>query len=233
MGALWPGFFISFEGLDGAGKSTQVAALSGALRSDGRDVVSLRHGDSELGEMAGSFLLTHQAGHPLDPWAEALLFIASRVQLLRETILPALLDGRVVVVDRWADSTLAYQGGGRGLDPHALASLHRQALDDIWPDLTLFLDLPLQLAMRRRRAAQLPLDRIEQDPEDFHGAVERTFRDLMRDHPTRIVRIDAMQSASAVSHRIWDEVQGRLGDAGRVGDGDPEEVISGRGATMG
>src|SRR5476649_136439 len=115
MGARWPGCFISFEGLDGAGKSTQVAALGGALRADGRTSVSLRPSDTELGEMAQSFLLTHQLDKPLDPWAEALLFIASRAQLLRETILPALNDGDVVVVDRWADSTLAYQGGGRGL----------------------------------------------------------------------------------------------------------------------
>ena len=216
MSARWPGLFISFEGLDGAGKSTQVAALSGALRTDARDFVTVRPSDTELGEMAQSFLLTHQADTPLDPWAEAMLFIASRVQLLRETILPALEAGKVVVVDRWADSTLAYQGGGRGLDVDELRTLHRVAVDDVWPDVTVFLDLPLAVAMGRQRAAQLPLDRIEQAPEDFHAAVEGSFRSLIAGDPDRFLVVDAGKPASAVSREIWVQIEQRLGDAGRV-----------------
>ena len=227
MAAQWPGYFISFEGLDGAGKSTQVASLGGALRSDGRDFISLRPSDTELGEMAQSFLLTHQADMPLDPWAEAMLFIASRVQLFRETILPALEAGRVVVVDRWADSTLAYQGGGRGIDLDELRTLHRHAVDDVWPDATIFLDLPLHVAMGRQRAAQLPLDRIEQAPEDFHSAVEGTFRALVAAEPERFIAVDAGQPATVVARNIWERLRPRLGSAGTPLARDAAPVTSG------
>src|ERR1017187_5046347 len=113
----WRGFFISFEGLDGAGKSTQVASLAGALRQQGHDVVTVRPDESPLGEILHSFVLQHQRGPALEPWAEALLFIAERVQLLHETILPALRRGAVVIADRYADSTIASQARGRGVPP--------------------------------------------------------------------------------------------------------------------
>ncbi|GAC1336901.1 MAG: dTMP kinase [Candidatus Dormibacteria bacterium] len=225
VGSRWPGYFISFEGLDGAGKSTQVAALSAALRAAGRDAVSIRPSDTELGDMARSFLLQHQAGFPLEPWAEALLFIASRAQLLREIVLPALRAGQVVVVDRWADSTLAYQGGGRGLDLEALRALHRQVVDDVWPDLTIYLDLPLATAMHRQRAEQLPLDRIEQQPGEFHARVEATFRGIVQSEPQRIVSVDATGSAVGVSRSVWEVVRTRLQHASRTS---PEAVGSRR-----
>ncbi len=116
MGA-WRGFFISFEGLDGAGKSTQVASLAGALRQQGHDVVTVRPDETHLGEILHSFVLQHQRGPALEAWAEALLFTAERVQLLHENILPALRRGAVVIADRYANSTIAYQGGGRGIPP--------------------------------------------------------------------------------------------------------------------
>ncbi|MFN2451973.1 MAG: dTMP kinase [Candidatus Dormibacteria bacterium] len=210
MSSRWPGYFISFEGLDGAGKSTQVASLSAALRAAGHEATSVRPSDTELGDMARSFLLQHQADFPLDPWAEALLFVASRAQLLREVVLPALRRGQIVVVDRWADSTLAYQGGGRGLDLEALRALHRQAVDDVWPDLTVFLDLPLETAMHRQRAEQLPLDRIEQQPGEFHARVDAAFRSIVEREAARIVRVDATGSAVAVGRSVWEAVQRRL-----------------------
>lgn len=222
----WTGLFVSFEGLDGAGKSTQVAALGAALRAAHRPVISVRPSDTELGDMAHSFLLTHRADIPLDAWSEALLFIASRAQLLRETILPALHSGKVVVADRWADSTLAYQGGGRGLSLDALRSLHRDAVDDVWPDLTLYLDLPLRTAMQRQRAAQLPLDRFEQGPEAFHAAVEATFRSLVAAEPQRFVTVDASGPATAVSRVIWEAVCDRLGDRPAAQDRHSEAVAS-------
>lgn len=225
VGSRWPGYFISFEGLDGAGKSTQVAALSAALRAGGREAISIRPSDTALGDLARSFLLQHQAGFPLDPWAEALLFIASRAQLLREVVLPALRRGQVVVVDRWADSTLAYQGGGRGLNLEALRNLHRHAVDDVWPDLTIFLDLPLETAMRRQRAGQLPLDRIEQQPGEFHTRVEATFRAIVEREGERIVSVDATGSALAVSRSVWEAVLPRLLQQSRPS---PEAVGTGR-----
>src|SRR5580704_6854791 len=187
----WAGFFISFEGVDGAGKSTQVAALAAALRSDGHEVLTVREpGETAVGELIRSLLL-RPAPAPLDPWAEALLFVSARAQLLAETVLPALMRGGVVIADRYVDSTLAYQGGGRGLDRRSLRALHRAACGDVWPDLTLLLDLPPPAAERRRRAGQLPLDRMELSPEAFHAAVHRTFRELAEAEPERIVVVDA------------------------------------------
>jgi dTMP kinase len=210
----WAGFFISFEGVDGAGKSTQVAALAAALRSDGHEVVTVREpGETAVGELIRSLLL-RPAPAPLDPWAEALLFVSARAQLLAETVLPALMRGGVVIADRYVDSTLAYQGGGRGLDPRSLRTLHRAACGDVWPDLTLLLDLPPPAAESRRRAGQLPLDRMEISPESFHAAVHRTFRELAEAEPERIVVVDAERPAVVVSQRIWAVAAERLAEVG-------------------
>ena len=206
----WPGYFISLEGLDGAGKSTQVAALATALRADGANVVVVRPSDTGIGELVRGFLLQHQVDVPVDPWAEALLFIASRVQLLRETVIPALKEGAIVIADRYADSTLAYQGGGRGLDIELLRTLHRQACDDIWPDLTLLLELPRDEAARRQRAQELPIDRIEGEAERFHDRVAKTFDQLAISEPDRYVRISAAPAALAVSQEIIEAVRTRL-----------------------
>ncbi len=213
----WPGFFISFEGLDGAGKSTQVAALAAALRADGSEVIIVRPSDTGVGDLIRGFLLQHQVDVAVDPWAEALLFIASRVQLLRETILPALEKGHVVIADRYADSTLAYQGGGRGLDTTLLDQLHEQACGGVWPDLTLLLRLPRDEAARRQRAQELPIDRIESEAERFHRAVEATFERLAEEHPERIVPVDASPPALSVSHTITDLARKRLAERGGVG----------------
>jgi dTMP kinase len=199
--ARWPGFFISFEGLDGAGKSTQVASLAAALQ--GRfEVVTVRPDSTVLGEQLHTFVLQHQRGPAVEAWAEALLFNAERVQLLREVVLPALQRGATVIADRYADSTLAYQGGGRGLSIDALLRLHHDACGDVWPDLTFYLELPLRVAASRQHAQQLPLDRIEGAPEDFHTAVSQTFDDLARRNPERIVRIRADRPAALVAQEI-------------------------------
>jgi dTMP kinase len=149
----WPGFFISFEGLDGAGKSTQVASLAGSLRAKHYDVLTVRPNGTLLGEILHSFVLQHQRGPAVEPWAEALLFTAERVQLLHEVVVPALERGAVVIADRYVDSTLAYQGGGRGVPVDALLQLHSDACDDIWPDLTFYLEVSQTIA---GRSARLP-----------------------------------------------------------------------------
>jgi dTMP kinase len=205
-----PGFFVSFEGLDGAGKSTQVAALGAALRADGYDVLTVRPNDTPVGELISGVVLQHQLSASLQPWTEALLFNAGRVQLLAEVILPALDAGTVVIADRYADSTLAYQGGGRGLDPAALLRLHRDACDDVWPDLTVYLDLDHTIAVHRQHAQQLPLDRIEGAPSDFHARVHAAFDRLAAGDPTRIIRIDAGRPAVSVSQDVMRVVQERL-----------------------
>jgi dTMP kinase len=204
------GFFISFEGLDGAGKSTQVAALGAALRADGYDVVTVRPNDTPLGDLISGVVLQHQVAASLHPWSEALLFNAGRVQLLAEVIRPALATGTVVIADRYADSTLAYQGGGRGLEEEALLRLHRDCCDDLWPDLTVYLDLDYSVAVRRQHAQQLPLDRIEGAPDEFHDRVRATFDRLAAEHPERIVRVDSGRSAVAVSQDVTRVVRERL-----------------------
>jgi dTMP kinase len=210
MTQSWPGFFISFEGLDGAGKSTQVASLAGSLRAKHYDVLTVRPNGTLLGEILHSFVLQHQRGPAVEPWAEALLFTAERVQLLHEVIVPALQRGAVVVADRYVDSTLAYQGGGRGVPVDALLQLHSDACDDIWPDLTFYLEVSQSIAAERQRDQQLPLDRIEGASQDFHAAVQRTFNALAASYPERIVRIDAGRSAIDVSTDIGATAMARL-----------------------
>ncbi|HEV7679116.1 MAG TPA: dTMP kinase [Candidatus Dormibacteraeota bacterium] len=200
-----PGFFVSFEGVDGSGKSTQMAAAAAAIRHTAHvgDVVMVREpGDTALGELARAFLLQHQLVTPIDPWAEALVFMAARAQLLREVITPALERGAVVLTDRFVDSTLAYQGGGRGLPDSVLRAIHRETSGDLWPDLTVLLDLPLEVARARRHAQELPLDRMEATPEQFQWAVHDTFRRIAEAEPSRVRVVDASRSAVAVSEEV-------------------------------
>lgn len=204
------GYFISLEGLDGAGKSTQVAALAAWLRKQRLDVLTVRPNGTLLGELLHSFVLQHQRGPALEAWSEALLFFAERVQLLREVILPALDRGAVVIADRYTDSTLAYQGGGRGVPLDALMQLHREACNDLWPDLTLYLRIPIGIALARQHAQQLPLDRIEGAPQDFHAAVAATFEDIAEINPDRVTVIDATRAAVDVAQTIADTVAARL-----------------------
>ena len=204
------GFFVSVEGLDGAGKSTQVAALGAGLRAEGHRVLTVRPDDTPLGEMVSGAVLQHQPEGTLHPWTEALLFNAGRVQLLSDVVVPALLAGTIVIADRYADSTLAYQGGGRGVDIDALLRLHRDCCGDVWPDLTILLDVDRDVATRRQHAQQLPLDRIEGAGDDFHERVRQGFDRLASANPERIVRVDAGRPAVAVSRDVLAAVTARL-----------------------
>ena len=226
MTAPWPGFFVSFEGVDGSGKSTQIAAAAAALRTAGHgDVLAVREpGDTALGELARAFLLQHQVEAPIDPWAEALVFVAARAQLLQELVLPALRRGAVVLADRYADSTFAYQGGGRSLPIAALRRLHADACGDVWPDLTILLDLPLDVAAARRHAQELPLDRMESTPEQFQFAVHTTFRELAASEPRRIVTIDAARPAVAVSQDVLAAISARIAARRAAGNPAPPAV---------
>lgn len=212
------GFLVSFEGIDGSGKSTQMAAAAAALRTAGvSDIVTVREpGDTNLGELARAFLLQHQMVAPIDPWAEALAFMAARAQLLREVVLPALARGAVVLSDRFVDSTLAYQGAGRGLPEASLRTMHRLSCGDIWPDLTVLLDLPLEVARARRHAQELPLDRMEATPEQFQFAVHDAFRRLAAAEPQRISVVDAARPAVAVSEEVVALVSARLNEHSAV-----------------
>ncbi len=205
-----PGLFVSVEGIDGSGKSTQAARLAERLRAAGEPVRLVRDpGTTRLGERVRQLLLEPSGAGPEHPWAEVALFLAARVQLLGELVLPALERGETVVADRYIDSTLAYQGGGRGLDRGELLELHRLARADRLPDLTLLLDLSVEAA-RRRFAEHLPLDRMEAEPTPYHERVRRGYLELARAFPERIVVLAADAAPEAVTEACWEAVSGRL-----------------------
>lgn len=213
MASTWPGFFVSFEGIDGSGKSTQMASAAASLRKAPgvSELVMVREpGDTALGELARAFLLQHQVVAPVDPWAEALVFIAARAQLLAEVVLPALRRGAVVLTDRFVDSTLAYQGGGRGLPDSVLRAIHREACGDVWPDLTVLLDLPIDQARSRRHAQELPLDRMEATPEQFQWAVRDAFLRIARSEPARVAVVDGARPAVTVADDVVGLVAARF-----------------------
>ena len=193
----WPGFFISLEGIDGAGKSTQGAALAGELSRSGRDVVTLRPSDTQLGDLVRGYLLQHHQV-AIDPWTEALLFIAGRVQLLRERILPALQAGAVVIADRYADSTLAYQGAGRGLGVEAVRAINEFATGGLAADRTLLLAIDAAAGRRRRGDRGEGADRLERETDEFFTRIAAGYASLAAAQPGRIRTLDATLAPAAL-----------------------------------
>ncbi|MGH7610325.1 MAG: dTMP kinase [Candidatus Dormibacteria bacterium] len=190
MATAEPGFFVSVEGVDGSGKSTQARRLAQALGRQRLPVTLVRDpGTTPLGERVRELLLVREPGSEPDAWAEVALFLAARVQLLREVVEPALAEGSVVVADRYLDSTLVYQGSGRGLDQELLLELHRLLGADRMPDLTLVLDLDVRAA-RRRRPGLLPLDRMEAEPTAYHERVRQGYLGLAARFPERVAVLD-------------------------------------------
>jgi dTMP kinase len=193
------GLFISFEGIDGAGKSTHIARVAELFRQAGRAVVLTREpGGTPLSEKLRELVL-HE---PMDALTEALLMFAARREHLVQVIEPALARGDVVLCDRFTDATFAYQGGGRGFDWQVLAQLERmvQALPDgalRQPELTVWFDLDPQIAAQRLASARVP-DKFESQPADFFAAVRTGYAKRQTEMPERFARIDAAQSMEAV-----------------------------------
>ncbi|MBI3604207.1 MAG: dTMP kinase [Nitrospirae bacterium] len=193
------GVLITFEGVEGSGKSTQCARLATLLREDGCRVVETREpGGTPLAERIRSLLLTGPSkpssvsAEPIDPRCEAHLVLACRSQHMAQVIEPALREGAVVLCDRFVDSTLAYQGYGRGLDINTLLNLNRFATQGLAPDLTLLFDLPVATGLsRRRRERGVALNRMDRETRRFHERVRRGFLDLAARHPRRIKVLDA------------------------------------------
>jgi dTMP kinase len=199
MGSGYKGVFITFEGLDGCGKSTQMDLLASALRERGYVVLVTREpGGTELGEAIRDMLLDPR-NQGMSARAEALLYAAARAHLVHQVIRPALEDGQVVLCDRYFDSSLAYQGHGRGLGTADILGLNVWATECLFPDLTLFLDL--DDSIRSTRLAAIP-DRLEAENEDFHQRVAEGFRALLVEHPHRIRRVDAQGSEAVVQERV-------------------------------
>ena len=198
--------FVSFEGLDGAGKSTQVERLTAFLEQRGRDVVVAREpGGTELGERIRDLLL---GGDDVVPWAEACLFAAARAQLVERVLRPALARGCDVVVDRYVDSSLAYQGVARGLGVDDVYDLNRKAVGGLVPDRTFLLSLPAEDAGFRRPE---PLDRMERESVMFRRRVEEGYRGLAERFPERIVEVDASLREETIAELVREHVEPLLG----------------------
>ncbi len=192
------GFFLTLEGPEGSGKSSQSRWLARRLRRAGYRVMQLQDpGSTALGRSLRRILL--HTGGTLTPLTEALLFIGGRVQLVEELIRPALARGRVVVCDRFHDATVAYQGFGGGMDVPRLDRLGRRAIQGVMPSLTFLLDVPSERGFARLRRVR---DRMERKPLAFHRRVRAGYLRLAAREPRRFVVIDASQPAPAVRRRI-------------------------------
>jgi dTMP kinase len=204
------GRFITLEGGEGAGKSTQIARLKEALEARGRVVLATREpGGAPGAEMVRKLLVEG----PVERWdgtTEALLHYAARRDHLRATVWPALRRGEWVISDRFADSTRAYQGYGHGLDLAMLDRLHDVAVGAFRPDLTVMLDLPVERGLARAAARRDSETRYESLPRDFHERVRQGFLDIARQDPARCVIIDASGEIDAIATAIADVVRDRL-----------------------
>ena len=195
--------FITFEGSEGCGKSTQVKLLADRLRAAGVPFVLTREpGGTPIGEKVRDLLQYAPESAAMSPETEVLLFEASRAQLLREIIKPALERGECVIADRFFDSTSVYQGVARKLNHKLVQQLNSFAVGDCIPDITLVLDVDLETAHARMKGPRRP-DRMEQQSDDFYERVIKGYRDLAKSESKRVVLIDGSQSAEAISGQIW------------------------------
>jgi dTMP kinase len=195
--------FISFEGADGSGKSTQAELLRAALAAEGRDVLLTREpGGTELGERARELVLN---GPQMGAWAEAALYAASRAEHVDEVIRPALERGATVVCDRYIDSSLAYQGVARGLGVDAVLQLNLAVTGGLMPDLTFLLLVDLEVAVGRFEQP----DRLEREGTALQAKVDVAYRELAARFPERIVTVDADRPPDEIGHEIRDRLRER------------------------
>lgn len=195
------GTFITLEGLDGCGKSTQARLLADELRALGHAVLLTREpGGTSLGEKLREILLNPQS--KVSPDAELFLYLADRAQHVAEVVFPALKAGKIVISERFADSTLAYQGAGRGLPRRRLESLNRIATAGLKPHLTIVLDLSPAAAQARKATLPLPADRFERLERAFHQRLAQEYRKLAAEEPARIHLIKASGSIEQVHRRV-------------------------------
>jgi dTMP kinase len=200
--------FITFEGLDFSGKSTQVNMLATRLKQEGRRVLVLREpGGTKIGEHIRSILLDKK-NTGLTEAGELFLFSASRAQLVHDIIRPALLEKTTVICDRYADSTTAYQGYGRGIPLEVIGAVNRYATGGLSPDLTFVIDVPLDELDRRMRASGSMQDRMESNGRPFYERVRNGFLTIALQE-TRVRVLDGALSVDALHDRIWKELAGR------------------------
>lgn len=202
------GIFITFEGSEGSGKTTQIDLLVSRIETADRDVVVTREpGGTEIGEEIRHLLQHSAAGKEMCPATELLLFAASRAQLVREVILPSLEAGKVILCDRFLDSTTVYQGVARKISADPVSTINHFAVGDILPDMTVVLDVPAEVGLSRikHRASDLP-DRMEQENIDFYRKVREGYLVLAKSFPDRFVVVDGTLSLPEIEEEIWNAV---------------------------
>ncbi|HXR08227.1 MAG TPA: dTMP kinase [Candidatus Acidoferrum sp.] len=211
------GLFITFEGTEGSGKTTQIAALAQRLRSLGHTVRVLREpGGTPIGEEIRHTLKSSEANRAMTPEAELLLLNASRAQLVREVIRPALAAGEIVLCDRFYDSSLAYQAYGRGLNINQVRRIISFAVGRTRPHLTLLLMVPIGISEARRRTRPAVRDRMEEADRAFFERVEKGYQAIAASQPRRIRPLDATAPAEAVAAGIWAAVEPHLRKVARA-----------------
>jgi dTMP kinase len=207
---LTQGFFITFEGIEGSGKSTQINFLSKYMEKQGFEVVITREpGGTKLGKKIRSLLLDPEYGN-MDYKAEILLYAADRAQHVKEVIKPALEAGKTVISDRFIDSNLAYQAAGRGLNFKKVYEINSWVIDSCWPDLTFLLDIDIKEGLRRARALSSDQtgDRLEREVDAFHKRVRNAYLDMASEE--RFVIIDGSRKKNKVQKEIQNITAGRL-----------------------
>ena len=212
------GAFITFEGIDGCGKTTQLRMLAGELRVRGLPVVATREpGGTPLGQKLRTALL--DVKEEVDPLAELLVFAADRAQHVRKHLLPALQRNQIVLSDRYADATVAYQGAGRGFNPELIEEIVQLATDGLKPDLTLLFDLSVaDAAVRTRKRVQSKrTDRLDVENEDFHARVRNAYVEIARGEPDRFRIIDARGAVDETQRRVMEIVIPFLEERGLLG----------------
>ncbi len=205
--------FVTFEGIEGSGKTSQLRFLAAHLRAAGRAVVETREPGGTAAGAAIRRLLLGAEAVPLTPLAELLLYCADRTQHVSEVVRPALAAGRVVLSDRFSDSTVAYQGYGRGLDLETLRALDAHARNGLAPGLTFLLDCPVEVGLARARGRAGVEDRFERESIAFHERVRQGFHALAAAEPGRFCILDAAAPLAQVRARMVAEAERRLGSA--------------------
>lgn len=199
------GIFITFEGIEGAGKTTQVRLLAEKLKKEGFKVIqTFEPGDTQVGGKIREILLNPSLS--INPNCELLLYFADRIQHIEEKIKPALEAGIIVLCDRFTDSTIAYQGYGRHISIELIKKINTLVLKDFTPDLTIILDLPAHLGLNRNKKIN-KRDRFEIEDIDFHNRVREGYLDICKNEPERFIVIDATKSAEEVSEEIYKKVK--------------------------
>jgi dTMP kinase len=221
------GFFITFEGLDGSGKTTQLRKLAESLTAAGHRVVKLRQpGGTPLGDRLRSVLVDSRSEVLLGgiaPAAELALMFADRAQSLKQVVFPALAEGAIVLCDRYTDSSVAYQGAGRGLGVERVKAVHQAICDGFQPDLTVLLLPPLESSLgraRRRNERQSQMrgtdeNRFEMEDDDFYRRIHEAYFDIAQREPGRVFVIDKEESIDTIAERILQVVHERIKNSGR------------------